>query len=511
MILPMNNTPDPKNEAAQAFRAGNYAEAVRLFEQALEIEPDSAVLWHDLGQAYRAADRLGDAAEAFNKAAGMRDDFAEPLNSLGTLSRLTGNLDLAADYFHQALTRQPDYPEVYFNLAVLEEARGDMAAARRHYEMAMTLRENYLQAQNNLAALLTAEGEYDAAETLLRRALEASPNSAELLTTLGTCLRQEGRLGAARESYLAALKAREDFPEAHWNLALVQLAVGQFEDGWGSYRYRPSADRVRHPRPNSSWPANLAGERINLEGEQGLGDELFFLRFVLTLLDRGAVVSYQGDGRLTGMIERALPGLEKQDAISKSVSVADLPYLLGAIDTPQTLAITALEDKQEIIRGALQASGPPPYTGFTYRAGLTGEGSLFKQIPLEQVADVLETLPGTLLNLQRHPVEAELEMLANRFGERVLDFSDYNDDLEAMLALMSVLDDYIGVSNTNMHLRAASGRSAHVLVPHPAEYRWMADGASPWFPGFGVYRQLPDGSWTAALQSLSSDLGAGRG
>ena len=55
---------------------------------------------------------------------------------------------------------------------------------------------------------------------------------------------------------------------------------------------------------------------------------------------------------------------------------------------------------------------------------------------------------------------------------------------------MELLDDYIGVSNTNMHLRAATGRSARVLVTHPGEFRWQVVGnTSPWFPGFILYRQ----------------------
>ena len=35
--------------------------------------------------------------------------------------------------------------------------------------------------------------------------------------------------------------------------------------------------------------------------------------------------------------------------------------------------------------------------------------------------------------------------------------------------VLALLDEYIGVSNTNMHLRAAAGRTARVLVPRPAE------------------------------------------
>jgi hypothetical protein len=78
-----------------------------------------------------------------------------------------------------------------------------------------------------------------------------------------------------------------------------------------------------------------------------------------------------------------------------------------------------------------------------------------------------------------------------------------------MLALLHLLDDYIGVSNTNMHLRAAAGRSARVLLPNPAEWRWMRWGrASPWFPGFRCYRQSLRGDWSGAMAELARDLAA---
>ena len=77
-----------------------------------------------------------------------------------------------------------------------------------------------------------------------------------------------------------------------------------------------------------------------------------------------------------------------------------------------------------------------------------------------------------------------------------------------MLALMELVDDYAGVSNTNMHLRAAAGRYARVLVPRPYEWRWMHSGdASPWFPGFKVYREQRESGWTAPLAELARNLG----
>ena len=58
-----------------------------------------------------------------------------------------------------------------------------------------------------------------------------------------------------------------------------------------------------------------------------------------------------------------------------------------------------------------------------------------------------------------------------------------------------------------MHLRAATGRGARVLVPRPYEWRWMYSGeASPWFPGFRIYREDRQLRWKPALERLRDEL-----
>ena len=70
-----------------------------------------------------------------------------------------------------------------------------------------------------------------------------------------------------------------------------------------------------------------------------------------------------------------------------------------------------------------------------------------------------------------------------------------------------LIDEYVGVSNTNMHIRAGLGKTARVLVPFPPEFRWMHAGErSPWFPQFSLYRQPPQRDWGNVLQCLRADI-----
>ena len=160
--------------------------------------------------------------------------------------------------------------------------------------------------------------------------------------------------------------------------------------------------------------------------------------------------------------------------------------------------------------------GPPPYIGLTWRGGTPPDEQaagmswmLYKEIPTQQLGNALSGVEGTFIALQRKPGAGEIDRMSEHLRHPLHDFTDANDQLDDMLALLALLDEYIGVSNTNMHLRAAVGKTARVLVPCPPEWRWMARGdESPWFPGFPIYRQTADGNWNAALARLSHDLAA---
>jgi hypothetical protein len=116
-----------------------------------------------------------------------------------------------------------------------------------------------------------------------------------------------------------------------------------------------------------------------------------------------------------------------------------------------------------------------------------------------------------LISLQRGPAPDELDAVRTAAGAAVHDFAAANEDLREALALLAQLEEYVAVSNTNVHLLAGLDRTARVLVPHPPEWRWMRrEGESAWFPGFSVYRQPAGLDWSAPLARLREGLFAGR-
>jgi ADP-heptose:LPS heptosyltransferase len=141
--------------------------------------------------------------------------------------------------------------------------------------------------------------------------------------------------------------------------------------------------------------------------------------------------------------------------------------------------------------------GPPPRVALTWRAGTVTPGPVrtqSKRVPAEVLAAQLAGRDATHVSLQRRPEAGEREALERALHAPVHDAADANEDLEEVLAWLALVDDYVGVSNANTHLRAGLGRPMQVLVPFPPEWRWGVSGeSSPWFPG-ATLRRLPS-SW----------------
>lgn len=375
----------------------------------------------------------------------------------------------------------------------------------------------------SLGMILFVRNDLEEAHATLRRALSFAPNLPEASANLSLVLRAQGDFAGAERAARAALATRADFPEARVNLGYALLAQGKFAEGWSAVSFRPHAQvNLRDPGMRVTVPHDdalpAAQGPIIVHGEQGLGDTLFFLRFVPQLRARGHRLAFWGDSRLHSMLRRtgyfehfmapeAMPG-----AGLALIWVGELPRLLEAVDPaafPPPLPLVADAARREAMRTRLAAWGAPPYVGLTWRAGLERAGKvvLSKQIAPALLGTALRGVRATWISLQRKPRPEDLAGIAHALGETAHDAAGVNDELEEALALIELLDDYIGVSNTNTHLRAGAGRSAHVLVPWPPEWRWQASGdRSPWFPGMDVYREAAGGGWQDALARLARAL-----
>ena len=476
--------------ALSSYRLGRWEMGLAHARVAAAREPQRALAWARMAKGLRALGRAVEAQVAAQRALALEPRLADAWSVLGLVAQDAGDFDAARAAHRRALENDPRDAEARMDLALCDEAQGDLDAALEGFREAAALDPALADVPYNRGHLQHVRA---------------------------------GRIDAAIASYREAIAMRPGFAQAHHNLAHALFLSGDFPAAWREYRWRPPRLRYEaHERAAGRAyalpdPASLAGARLRIVGEQGLGDTIFFLRFAPLLRAKGAVLEFAGDARLASLLART--GLfDSVDAAAEdargvpAVLAGDLPELLAEAGTggaPPPLVLVPDPGRVARARERLDALGPAPHVALAWRAGIAQGGAhetLHKELPVGIFGKALAGMRATWISVQREPRAGETEALSRHAGAAVHDLSGINEDLEDALAYMSVLGGWIGVSNTNVHLRAATGGAALVLVPFPPEWRWMAAGDSPWFPGMRVYRQEAGGSWDGALSRLAAGL-----
>jgi len=129
-----------------SYRQGKYAEAIAQFDQAVEIDPSLAYVWHDRGVCYRELGRDAEALKNFDQAAKLAPDNEEFLFSraemqkkVGILQQRRDLLESAAQVLNRVVEINPNHAEAWNSLGICSKELGKEKLSRQYYEKAQEL------------------------------------------------------------------------------------------------------------------------------------------------------------------------------------------------------------------------------------------------------------------------------------------------------------------------------------------------------------------------------------
>ncbi len=506
-------------EARQALQRGDLAMAAEALAQLVDLTPRDHGAWYALAEVLVQIGQAERSVAAARRAVSLDRLNAEYHNALGLALSERGAYAEAIDSYRRALKLRPNLSRAYFNLGQALRKLERLDEAIDTYRRGERVDPGNVGIRRKLARALWERGDIDEAARLYTQLATQYPDDPQAAKDLANAISSVRGAEEACRDYRVALQRFPQDEDLHWAYSVELLGLQRWEEGWFEYLWRPRRAPQRLPPPGVPFDAPKAGEvtgrTILLEPEQGLGDVLFFCRFIGELRSLGARVLLQCPTQLVPLIEgiELAVGPVEADLV---LALDDLPAVLRTQNVPAPLPLKV--DAERVVRWKRQLAqwGLPPYVGLTWRAGTDMSTIpefgrnwelLSKAIDIKELGDAIRDAPGTLICVQRRPREGELATISGAANRAVRDCTALNDDLAEMAALLAALDDYVCVSNTNTHIAAGVGLAARVLVPHPAEWRWLSAGdASPWFPGARVYRQDAHRSWAAAMRHLAQDL-----
>ena len=213
------------------FQRGEFADALRRYDLALQHEPESAQTHYNRGLTLEALGRSGEAIAALAEAERILPYFGQAQWRRAVLLLQAGRAEEAIAPAQAAAARLVEPAEAYFTLEQSLAETGRIPAAMDAYAAAVRYRDDHGEVRLNLGVLLAQAGRLPEARVQLEVAARQRPQLPEAHVNLGIVLAESGDLAAAVASYERALQLRPDYPAAHYNLGVTLLRLGRMDDG----------------------------------------------------------------------------------------------------------------------------------------------------------------------------------------------------------------------------------------------------------------------------------------
>lgn len=496
-VAPAMTCADPRLERALALhRQGMVDAASALYEAVLEDRPADVDALRLLGVARRAQGRLQEAVAFLRRALEIEPHHADAWHSLGNAASDLGRIEEAVAAFMRAVDLRPTETAFWYSLGVAQGRCGRSDAAIEAYRKAIALDPGHVGARHNLANQLMAQEQDREAARLLR----------------------------------AVLASEADLAEAHYNLALALLRLGDWTTGFAEYRWRwrvPTfPDRPRWTQLPTWQGEKLRGRSLLVQAEQGLGDTIQLVRLLPMVASLGARIWLEVPRRLLRLMEQAA-GAERVLAIGADcppaelrVPLFDLPHRLGLTLGAIPSAVPYLRAEAERVRQwrarlgdldrlvvAVCWRGNP--TGTIDRGrSLDDPGPLAAALARERTRLVALTEPSV------HPLERidgglgwKLAGVVPAVEHPGPGLDQGEDAFLDTAALLESVDLVVTTDTALAHLAGALARPTWLLLKHAADWRWLRDRTdSPWYPTMRLFRQTVPGDWAGPLAEIASSV-----
>ena len=415
----------------------------------------------------------------------------------------------------QEILRAPGNIDAYLRLGHALHEMEKYVDAVTVYDRALDLSPGTGAVHYNRGNALLELGRWEEAIASYREALHLMPSFIDGYVTIATALQSLHKPYEAMVSCHRALAIDPDCAEAHWNLGLALLQVGEFAQGWQEFEWRwKKRGFTSRPRifPQPLWDGSpLENRTILIHAEQGFGDSFQFARYLPLLAEQGATVIVECPGSQKAVLE-GVPGVTS--CVATGEMLPDFDVHLPIMSLPrifQTGLDTIPVDFPYIFPSLKSLSSWVERCAASddLRVGLVWAGRKKpdpnRTCPLENFVS-LNGIPGITF----YSLQLENEMSGSReMWQRVnlVDHSTEIRDFSDTAALIATLDLVLSIDTGVAHLAGALGKETWVLLPYAADWRWMLDrDDSPWYPGMRLFRQNRAGDWQGVIASVQDAL-----
>lgn len=230
--LPMGCTPSGPRallDGERLIRQGQYAQAVKKLEVAVEKLPKYAQAWNHLGLAYHGAQQPDLAVRAYQHALALDRNLVAAHFNLGCLLLEQTHLPPAISELGTCTILQPNFADAWIKLGVAELRARQTTAAEQAFNRALVLKPRLPEILNNLGLAQLQRNRPREALTQFANALQAQPGFSPALLNQAVVYHQYYRNPQAAlqkyRDYLALKPTPPQFQQVQETVRQLALAA----------------------------------------------------------------------------------------------------------------------------------------------------------------------------------------------------------------------------------------------------------------------------------------------
>ena len=350
------------------------------------------------------------------------------------------------------------------------------------------------------------------------QAFVQDPDSVAAWNNYGNVLRECGQPARAIPFLQHSVIMAPGHVTGQFNLSVAYLMMGDYKRGWAQYEWRWQYEHLAGTLPQYTQPRwrgeDLKGKTILVQGEQGHGDNIQFVRFLFNLHIMGAKLKLKvTDGLIPllsagSIIEKVMSYTEEDTDFDYWIPIMSIPEVLGITLENLPRPVNYLNADPGLQRQWLDTLGPKKRmrVGFCWSGRRDAWLNQHKGMPFEKMLKLIQDNPQyEWINLQIDATaeeESALEAVGvTRYPGKIHSFAD-------TAALIMAMDVVLSVDTAIAHLSGSLGRPTWVMLNWFAQdWRWLTVREdSPWYSTARLFRQPAINDWDSVTKKVSQYL-----
>jgi tetratricopeptide (TPR) repeat protein len=330
----------------------DYAGAASRFQEALELNPNSARAHCFLAETLYYLGRKEEASNSYKRAVELGPKLLETHIGYSRFLCENDEFGAATREAEEAIRIAPDSAWAHSLLGEALLGLRELDDSEREYRKAISFDPDFHDAYIGLGIVLLEKKNYIDARDVFAKAVGLQPNAARSHSFLGEALSQLNQLSQAEASYLAAVELDPQMPEPYTGLGRVLLRKPDYIGAEDAFR---NALRLKG---DNAWIYSRLGEALRLEGKLDEAEQAYNKSL---LLDKNIFYSQMG----LGLIHRIRnEGPEAEARFRDALAIDPTSVQAYSALAPILIAQQKWEDLRAIEANILKVESKKPITYF---------------------------------------------------------------------------------------------------------------------------------------------------